>query len=89
MHFVNSMIAVVVFYFTAVPVIKAVSGRDPLSAEALAVRREAMLDFVGGALFASDADGARVLAKVLAENPERSLPAKAPVVKRSVKGRKK
>jgi len=89
MHFVNSMIAVVVFYFTAVPVIQAVSGRDPLSAEALAVRREAMLDFVGGALFASDADCANVLARVLAENPQRSLPASAPALKRSVRGRKK
>lgn len=71
-HFVNSMIAVVVFYFTAAPVVKAMSGRDPLSKEALAVRREAMLDFIGGALFANDAHGARVLAEVIAENPKHS-----------------
>jgi TetR/AcrR family transcriptional regulator len=89
MHFVNSMIAVVVFYFTSVPVVKAVTGRDPLSLEALAVRREAMLDFIGGALFKSDAEGARVLASVLADNPQELLAAKPPGGKRSVSGRKK
>jgi TetR/AcrR family transcriptional regulator len=89
MHFVNSMIAVVVFYFTAVPVIKAVSGRDPLSSDALAIRREAMLDFIAGALFANDTEGTRVLTRVLADNPQEVLPTKAPAAKRSVKGRKK
>jgi TetR/AcrR family transcriptional regulator len=72
MHFMNSMIAVIAFYFTAVPVIKAVSGRDPLSVEALLARREAMLDFIGGALFADHAHGARVLSEVLADNPRHS-----------------
>ena len=72
MHFMNSMIAVIAFYFTAVPVIKAVSGRDPLSGEALLVRREAMLDFIGGALFADHAHGARVLSEVLADFPRHS-----------------
>jgi TetR/AcrR family transcriptional regulator len=89
MHFVNSMIAVVVFYFTAVPVIKAVSGRDPLSFEALAIRREAMLDFIGGALFADDVHGARVLAGVLAENPGRRPSGKVAVAKHTTKGKKK
>ena len=72
MHFVNSMVAVIVFYFTAVPVIKAVSGRDPLTAAALVARREAMLDFIGGALFADHAHGARVLSEVLTDFPRHS-----------------
>jgi TetR/AcrR family transcriptional regulator len=68
-HFMNSMIAVIAFYFTAVPVIKAVSGKDPLSAEALGVRREAMIDFIGGTLFANHAHGAQVLRQVIADHP--------------------
>jgi len=66
------MVAVIAFYFTAVPVIKAVSGRDPLSAEALLLRREAMLDFIGVALFADHAHGARVLSEVLTDFPRHS-----------------
>jgi TetR/AcrR family transcriptional regulator len=87
MHFVNSMIAVVVFYFTSVPLIKAVTGRDPLSREALAVRRGAMLDFIGGALFANDAHGTRVISEVLGDS-DPSLTV-ATVAKRLFKGRKK
>jgi TetR/AcrR family transcriptional regulator len=64
-QFVNSMIAVVVFYFTSVPVIRAVGGFDPLSPEALNRRRRAMLEFIGGALFISHAHGARVVDEVL------------------------
>jgi TetR/AcrR family transcriptional regulator len=89
MHFVNSMIAVVVFYFTAVPVIRAVSGRDPLSSEALALRRETMLDFIGGALFVDHAQASRVLAEVLAQNTARLIQSGSTGKERSIKGRKK
>ena len=51
MHFVPSMVALVIFYFASAPVMKAVSGVDPLSSERLAERRAAVLDFVSGALF--------------------------------------
>lgn len=64
-QFVNSMIAVVVFYFTSVPVIRAVGGFDPLSPAALNHRRRAMLEFIGGALFVSHAQAERVVDEVL------------------------
>ena len=63
-HFVHSMVAVIVFYFTTVPVMKEISGMDPLSAPALQVRREAMLDFIGSALFV-DRDRAYEISKHL------------------------
>ena len=64
-QFVNSMIAVVVFYFTSVPVMRAVGGFDPLSPAALNRRRRAMLEFIGGALFVSHAQSERVVGEVL------------------------
>jgi TetR/AcrR family transcriptional regulator len=51
LHFVPSMIAVVVFYFTHAPVMKAVTGCDPLAPERLAQHRAAVLDFISTALF--------------------------------------
>jgi len=51
LHFVPSMVAVVVFYFTSAPVMRAVTGCDPLSPERLAEHRAAVLDFISTALF--------------------------------------
>lgn len=51
MHFIPSIVALVVFYFTSAPVMKAVTGSDPLSPEKIAERRAAVLDFVTAALF--------------------------------------
>jgi TetR/AcrR family transcriptional regulator len=51
MQFVPSMISLVVFYFTSAPIMKSVTGFDPLSPERLAARRAAVLDFVSAALF--------------------------------------
>jgi TetR/AcrR family transcriptional regulator len=51
MHFVPSMIAVIVFYFTSAPVMRLMSGKDPMSAERVAARRAAVLDFISAALF--------------------------------------
>jgi TetR/AcrR family transcriptional regulator len=51
MQFIPSMISVIVFYFSTVPVIKLMSGVDPLSPERLAQRRIAVLDFISAALF--------------------------------------
>jgi TetR/AcrR family transcriptional regulator len=51
MQFVPSMVALVVFYFTNAPLMKTVAGFDPLSAERIAERRAAVLDFVSAALF--------------------------------------
>jgi TetR/AcrR family transcriptional regulator len=52
MHFIPSMVAVIVFYFiTAAPVMNVVVGANPLSPELLAERRAAVLDFITAALF--------------------------------------
>ena len=50
-HFVPSMIAVIVFHFTNAPVLRMVSGIDPLAPERVAARRAAVLDFISAALF--------------------------------------
>jgi TetR/AcrR family transcriptional regulator len=51
-HFIPSMVSVVVFYFTtAVPIIKIMTGGDPMSPERVAQRRAAVLDFITSALF--------------------------------------
>ena len=51
MQFVPSMVALVVFYFISAPVMRNVAGFDPLSAERIAERRAAVLDFISAALF--------------------------------------
>jgi TetR/AcrR family transcriptional regulator len=50
-QFVPSIVALVVFYFTSAPLMKTVTGLDPLSPERIAARRAAVLDFVSAALF--------------------------------------
>jgi len=62
LQFVPSMIAVIVFYFTSAPVMRLMSGKDPLSRERIAARRAAVLDFISAALFqhpAAKAQGVR------------------------------
>jgi TetR/AcrR family transcriptional regulator len=61
-HFIPSMVSVIVFYFTTAPIMKVVTGFDPMSPEWVAARREAVVDFVSAALFAPslNAGGARV-----------------------------
>jgi TetR/AcrR family transcriptional regulator len=51
LHFVPSMIAVIVFYFTSAPVTRLMTGKDPMSKERIAARRAAVLDFISAALF--------------------------------------
>ncbi|HEY1801477.1 MAG TPA: TetR/AcrR family transcriptional regulator [Terriglobales bacterium] len=53
MQFIPSMISVIVFYFNTVPVIKLMTGEDPLTPERLSERRAAVLDFISAALFRS------------------------------------
>jgi len=50
-QFIPSMIAAIVFYFTMGPVIKVMTGADPMSPELLAERRAAVIDFISAALF--------------------------------------
>jgi len=51
MDFLPSMVAVIVFYFSAAPVMKALMKVDPLSVERIAERRAFVLDFISAALF--------------------------------------
>ncbi|HEX6505074.1 MAG TPA: TetR/AcrR family transcriptional regulator [Terriglobales bacterium] len=51
LQFIPSMVALVVFYFTSAPILKASGGFDPLSPERLVQRRAAVLDFISAALF--------------------------------------
>jgi TetR/AcrR family transcriptional regulator len=50
-HFIPSMIAVIVFYFTNAPATRFMTGMDPLSEKLIAERRAAVLDFISAALF--------------------------------------
>ena len=50
-HFVPSMIAVIVFYFSSAPVMRRIVRFDPLSPAKIAERRAAVLDFISAALF--------------------------------------
>jgi len=51
LHFVPSMIAIIVFHFTNAPVLRMVKGIDPLAPKLVAARRAAVLDFISAALF--------------------------------------
>jgi TetR/AcrR family transcriptional regulator len=50
-HFVPSMIAMIVFYFSGAPVMRRVFGFDPLTPDRITERRAAVLDFISAALF--------------------------------------
>lgn len=50
-HFIPAMVSVIVFHFNTGPVLRALTGRDPLDPELIAERRKAVLDFISAALF--------------------------------------
>jgi TetR/AcrR family transcriptional regulator len=50
-HFVPSMLAMIVFYFSSAPVMKRIVGFNPLTPQRIAERRAAVLDFISAALF--------------------------------------
>src|ERR1700692_4365898 len=50
-HFIPSMIAVITFYFITAPIMKVMTGFDPMSAARIAERRAAVSDFISAALF--------------------------------------
>jgi len=58
-QFVPSMVAIIIFYFSAVPVLKTLTQADPLSPESVAKRRAFVLDFISAALFKQQAPGDR------------------------------
>ena len=57
-HFIPSMIAIIVFYFSGAPVIQRIVRFNPLAPERIAERRTAVLDFVSAALFQPRANAA-------------------------------
>lgn len=56
MHFVPSMIAIIVFHFTNAPVLRMIAGIDPFAPERVAARRAAVMDFISAALFCQGAN---------------------------------
>jgi AcrR family transcriptional regulator len=50
LHFIPSMVSVIVFYFTTAPIMRVMTGLDPMSPELLAERRAAVVDFISAAL---------------------------------------
>lgn len=52
-HFVPSMVAMIVFYFSGAPVMQRIVGFNPLTPERIAERRAAVLDFISAGLFRS------------------------------------
>jgi TetR/AcrR family transcriptional regulator len=50
-HFVPSMVAMIVFYFSSAPMMQKIVGFNPLTPERIAERRASVLDFVSAALF--------------------------------------
>jgi TetR/AcrR family transcriptional regulator len=50
-HFVPSMVAIIVFYFSGAPVMRRIVHFNPLAPERIAERRAAVLDFISAALF--------------------------------------
>jgi len=50
-HFIPSMVAMIVFYFSSAPVMQRIVRFNPLTPERVAERRAAVLDFISAALF--------------------------------------
>ena len=55
-HFIPSVVAIIVFYFSTAPVLQLVTHTNPLAPERIAERRAAVLDFVSAALFQQSGD---------------------------------
>jgi TetR/AcrR family transcriptional regulator len=56
-HFIPSMISVIVFHFNTAPVLRVMTGRDPMDPELLRERRAAVLEFISAALFRAPQGG--------------------------------
>ncbi len=50
-HFVQSMVAMIIFYFSSAPMMQKIVGFNPLTPDRIAERRESVLDFISAALF--------------------------------------
>jgi len=63
-HCLQSILASIIFYFVSLPAIRMFMPIDPLSPVALQQRRDAILDFVSGALFVDRSSAARIIDEV-------------------------
>jgi TetR/AcrR family transcriptional regulator len=54
-HFIPSMVAMIVFYFSSAPMMHKIVGFNPLTPERIAERRASVLDFISAGLFRPDA----------------------------------
>jgi len=57
-HFIPSMVSVIAFFFNTAPVMKVITGLDPMSEEHMAERRTAVVDFISAALFKHESGSA-------------------------------
>ena len=62
-HFIPSMVAMIVFYFSSAPVMRRIVHFDPLAPRRIAERRAAVLDFISAALFVPRAGRTPVVCK--------------------------
>jgi TetR/AcrR family transcriptional regulator len=53
-HFIPSMVAMIIFYFSSAPLMQKIIRVNPLAPERIAERRAAVLDFISAALFRPD-----------------------------------
>jgi TetR/AcrR family transcriptional regulator len=53
-HFIPSMVAMIIFYFSSAPLMQKIVRFNPLTPERIAERRAAVLDFISAALFRPD-----------------------------------
>jgi TetR/AcrR family transcriptional regulator len=58
-----------VFYFLSAPVVRIMTGNDPLQRSAIEFRRKAAVEYLGQTIFVDREHGARVAARVLASTP--------------------
>jgi TetR/AcrR family transcriptional regulator len=62
-HFVPSMVAMIIFYFSSAPVVQRIVRFNPLAPKRIADRRAAVLDFISAALFRPDVTAAHMKTK--------------------------
>jgi TetR/AcrR family transcriptional regulator len=65
----NSALGANVFYFLSAPVSRILTGADPLTREAMELRRKLSIEYLGLAIFTDRKHGAEVAARVLASTP--------------------
>ena len=74
MQFIPSMIATIVFYFIAAPMLRRLRGFEPFSPEAIHSRRAAVLNFIAAGLFADRESGLRLAAEIAAQAASANTP---------------